>query len=200
MSAATAQSQFSPSQQKGKEKTPDFISWEDFEKEYLSLEDGYRYEWLNGTIEKTPAMNRTQLYILYNLQEYFMRLKYEDKVTGQLLAESDLFFKNKHRRPDICWLTQQQVINLSEKKTETPTFAIEVISDSDVLVRVVKKMQDYRAAGVKTVWHIFPEQKEVHIYSGANLDKMLVRRGNKICSAAPGLPEFKIPVGEIFKK
>lgn len=200
MTAATRQSQLSYSRKNKQETVPDFISWEDFEKNYLSLEDGYRYEWLNGIIEKTPAMNRTQLYILYNLQEYFMRLKYEGKVTGQLLAESDLFFKNKHRRPDICWLTQQQVINLAEKKTETPTFAIEVISDSDVLVRVVKKMQDYRAAGVKTVWHIFPEQKEVHIYSGDNLDEMVVRRGDKICSAAPGLVGFEISVGEIFKK
>ena len=69
-----------------------------------------------------------------------------------------------------------------------------------MLVRVVKKMQDYRAAGVKTVWHIFPEQKQVHVYSGGNLDKMVVRRGDKTCSAELGLVEFEIPVGEIFKK
>lgn len=200
MTATTAQSQVFPVPKKRGSETTDYISWENFEKEYLSLEDGYRYEWLNGIIEKTPAMNRTQLYILYNLQEYFMRLKYEGKVAGQLLAESDLFFKDKHRRPYICWLTQAQVINLSEKKPETPDFAIEVISDSDVLVRVVTKMQDYRAAGVKTVWHIFPEQKEVHVYSGKNLDEMIVQRGSKICSAMLGLVEFKIPVEEIFKK
>ena len=52
------------------------ISWEDFQREYLSREDGYKYEWLNGTIERTPnAMNAAQLYILSNLLNYFMGLK-----------------------------------------------------------------------------------------------------------------------------
>lgn len=29
------------------------ISWADFQKKYLSREDNYKYEWLNGIVEKT---------------------------------------------------------------------------------------------------------------------------------------------------
>ena len=51
------------------------ISWEDFEREYLSREDEFTYEWVDGTIEKTPnSMNKTQLFILRNLQIIFRKL------------------------------------------------------------------------------------------------------------------------------
>ena len=52
----------------GKPRQKRKISWATFEKKYLTREDGYRYEWLNGTIEKTKKMNKTQLFILRNLQ------------------------------------------------------------------------------------------------------------------------------------
>lgn len=38
------------------------ISWPDFQKKYLSREDGYKYEWVNGAVEKTRhSMDKTQL-------------------------------------------------------------------------------------------------------------------------------------------
>lgn len=36
------------------------ISWEDFKRKYLSREDGYKYEWVNGAVEKTKrSMDKT---------------------------------------------------------------------------------------------------------------------------------------------
>ncbi|MCC6725036.1 MAG: Uma2 family endonuclease, partial [Saprospiraceae bacterium] len=32
---------------------PKRISWEQFEKQYLTREDRYKYEWVKGQIEKT---------------------------------------------------------------------------------------------------------------------------------------------------
>jgi len=36
------------------QKKPRKISWETFQKKYLSKEDKYKYEWLDGIVEKTP--------------------------------------------------------------------------------------------------------------------------------------------------
>ena len=33
---------------------PKKITWTDFEKKYLSREDAFKYEWVNGIVEKTP--------------------------------------------------------------------------------------------------------------------------------------------------
>lgn len=70
-----------------------YISWNDFQRRYLTREDGYKYEWLNGTVEKSEnSMTPIQFYILENLQNFFFRLKFEGKTTGQFVQEADIFF------------------------------------------------------------------------------------------------------------
>lgn len=82
-------------------------------------------------------------------------------------------------------------------ENQTPEFVIEIISKTDNINRVTKKVQNYREAKVAVIWHIFPDLEEVHIYKGTN---MVTLTGNDICSAAPTLPDFKIAVDDIFKK
>lgn len=179
----------------------EYISWENFQKEYLVREDGFKYEWLDGKVEKTPrSMDKKQLYILLNLMNYFYSLKFSNNLSSALIPEADLHFLKNHRRPDICWLTDEQIDLLAEDANEVPAFVIEVISTNDMMNRVVAKMQDYRAAGVQVVWHIFPEYQQVHVYSGENLGEMKVCSEEMICTAEPALPEFKIAVKTIFEK
>jgi len=186
----------------GQAKTPRRIGWSEFEKRYLSREDGYKYEWVNGMVEKTTyTMNPTQLYIQRNLTAIFRQLRLADTVNGELLAEPDLlFFPEVHRRPDFAWLTDEQIDLLAQPGTiEIPAFVIEVISNRDAVLKLVDKMRHYRMAGVQVVWLIYPGQQEVHVYGGPNLEQMVVRTEDKICSAAPVLPAFSFPVHDIFK-
>jgi Uma2 family endonuclease len=177
------------------------ISWAAFQRKYLSREDGFKYEWLNGVVEKTKrTMNKEQLYILRNLLEKFRTLQFANKVDGELISEGDLFFLEKHRRPDIAFLTNDQIELAADSHDSVSEFVIEVISNTDAINRVNKKMQNYRAAEVKVVWHIYPQGEEVHIYCGDNLDTVYIKRGDAICSAAPVLPDFKITVNDIFKR
>jgi Uma2 family endonuclease len=185
------------------EKPRRAVSWAVFAKKYLGKEDGHKYEWVEGKVEKIAyAMNPTQLYIQFNLQEIFMRLKVANKVTGQLLAETDLFLApNVMRRPDFAWLTPAQVNHLAEEGAiEIPAFVIEVISSHDIALKLVDKMAHYRQAGVQVVWLIYPNQQEVQVYGGDDLASMTVCTGEKICSAAPVLPQFAVSVSDIFKK
>lgn len=182
-------------------KQQEFISWEDFKKHYLTREDGFKYEWLNGRVEQTPyTMEKSQILIQRNLLAIFRNLLHQKKVTGELIAEGDLFFDGHHRRPDLCWLTEQQINNLYDDKIEVPAFVIEIISSNDVMIKVEDKMDDYRAAKVQVVWHIFPKQQKVHVYTGKKLEKMKVRVGKETCSAAPALGEFKTVVEKLFEK
>ncbi len=179
------------------------VSWEGFEKKYLSREDGYKYEWVHGIVEKTDqSMNPTQLYIQKNLIQFFHKLLFAKKVFGELLAEADLkFLSDVHRRPDAAWLTDEQIYRLAKPGViEVPPFVIEVISKNDTTEKLEKKMDEYRTASVKVAWHIFPNNNTVHVYSGANMTDMKVRKGDDVCSAAPVLPEFKMKVSEIFFK
>lgn len=178
------------------------ISWEHFQRRYLRREDGFKYEWGNGLVVKSKrSMDKTQLYILENLLLHFDQLKVKGKVSGRLIPEPDLFFLAQHRRPDIAWLTTQQIYALADPAAyEVPAFLIEVISSNDYANLVKKKMVNYRDAGVQVVWHIYPGLKEVEVYAGPKLSTMTVCSGEKICSAAPVLPDFQISVNAIFDK
>ena len=182
-------------------RTASYISWEAFQRRYLSREDAYKYEWLNGTIEKTNrTMDYTQFYIIENLRDFFELLRFEKKINGIMIMEGDVFFLEKHRRTDIAFFTSKQVADAADGINPVPKFVIEIISNTDAINRVNKKLQDYRAANVEVVWHIFPQSQEVHIYGGDNLDTVHIKRGDMICSVNPTLPDFNMPVSDIFKR
>ena len=175
------------------------ISWEEFEREYLTREDHYKYEWVNGSVETTErTMNQNQFYILKNLRRFFENLRAIGKFTGELEAEFDTFFLEKvHRRPDIAYFTEDQIAHMAYGENRVPDFVIEVVSTNDSANKLQKKMKNYRDAGVKVVWQIYPALKEVHVHIGENAT---VCSGDKICSAAPVLPDFEMPAGNVFIK
>ena len=177
------------------------ISWDEFQNKYLTREDAYKYEWLNGEVEKTKrTMDYTQLFILRNLLKVFRSLLASGKCDGELMSEGDIFFVENHRRPDIFYLTDAQIARTAYGENQVPEFVVEVISSNDQMNPVHLKMQNYRAAGVQVVWHIFPKIEEIHIYMGENLDTMIVCRGEKMCSAAPVLPDFVLSAKDVFTK
>lgn len=171
------------------------ISWEQFQEAYLVLEDNYKYEWLNGIVEKTErTMNDKQIFILYNLVDFLNQLpKHKD---GQLIAEVDAFFNENHRRPDIAYYTKRQIKQRMQGETVVPKFVIEIISTNDQINTVYEKMKDYRAAGVEVVWHIFPKLQEVHVLKAKEIR---VCQDEDICSAEPVIKDFKISVQQIFE-
>lgn len=178
------------------------ISWTHFQRRYLSREDQYKYEWVNGTVVKSiRGMDKSQLYILFNLQTFFRKLKNENKLSGDLIVEPDLFFLSNHRRPDVVWLTEKQIYALAEPESyEVPRFVIEVVSTNDNINKVKAKMVNYSEAGVEVVWHIFPQLRQVDVYTGSSLHQMTVCKGADVCSAAPALLDFQLSVDEIFYK
>ena len=179
--------------------SPKSISWVEFEKKFLSLEDGFKYEWVNGIVEKTlRAMNQNQYYLLDNLEAFLYQLKSQYPITGKFNTEIDTFFLDKvHRRPDCAYFTDAQRKLMAQSINQIPKFVIEVVSSRDQINAVHKKMQNYRDADVEVVWHIFPLLNEIHVYKGFS---MSICKGDMLCSAEPVIPNFLISVNDVFKK
>ncbi|MBX2929979.1 MAG: Uma2 family endonuclease [Saprospiraceae bacterium] len=182
-------------------KSPKRISWEEFQKKYLTREDSFKYEWVDGTVEKTKrAMDFKQFNIARNLMNLFNRLLTAKKTNGLLIPEGDIFFQQNHRRLDISWLSDEQIDKTAYQENQVPRFVIEIISSKDQMNLVHKKMQDYRLAGVEVVWHIFPLIEEIHVYGGAHLKQMTVCKGEDICSATPVIQGFELAANDVFQK
>ncbi len=178
---------------------PKKISWKEFQKRYLNREDNFKYEWVDGCVEKTPrTMDQKQQYIYDNLSDFLTQLRYAGKAIGRLSTEVDSFFLDKiHRRPVIAYFTDEQRSLMAEGINQIPKFIVEVISSKDQINLVHEKMQNYRDANVEIVWHIFPLLNEIHIYKGLT---MTICKDDMPCSAEPVIPHFNISVNSIFKK
>lgn len=176
------------------------ISWPDFQKRYLSREDGNKYEWLNGEVVKFKSMDYTQFFIIRNLRNLFEELRALGSVSGILMPEGDIFFGPNHRRPDVAYLTDEQVDRTAYGENQVPQFVIEVVSSRDQMNAVTDKMGNYRNAGVQVVWLILPNHRQVQVFSGERLNRMMVCTDEDLCSAAPVLPTFEMTANDVFRK
>jgi Uma2 family endonuclease len=101
------------------------ISWEEFEKKYLSREDNFKYEWVDGIVEKTPrTMNQNQYYILDNIEDFLNSLKAQNKASGKFQTEIDTFFLDKvHRRPDSAYFSDAQRKLMAQSINQIPNLS-----------------------------------------------------------------------------
>ncbi|MCU0346338.1 MAG: Uma2 family endonuclease [Saprospiraceae bacterium] len=172
------------------------VSLDTYFKKYRDLEDGFKYELVDGIVEKTPrTMTPAQTFILNNLMRRFLTTKaYENG--GNLFVEIEMLTKpDQIRKPDICYRSAKQIMDGDFSPSE---FVVEVISPNDKIEKVKDKLREYFAAGVKVVWHVFPVQQEVEVYTSARRSEVF--SGADMVSAAPAIPDFQLKVDEVFKK
>jgi Uma2 family endonuclease len=116
---------------------------------------------------------------------------------GMFVCKYDVQLSEKQiRRPDIAYLSEEQISSIKQDKDEIPEFAIEVISGNDKANKVEAKVIEYFKAGVRVAWLIYPENQSVQIYT--SLKQAQICTDDDICSAKPVLEDFEIRVSEIF--
>lgn len=100
------------------------------------------------------------------------------------------------RRPDVAYLTKEQIASTKQGEDEILEFAIEIISGSDKANKVEEKTIEYFKHGVKVLWLIYPDNKTVQVYT--SLKQAQICTDDDICSAKPFLEDFEIKVNYIF--
>lgn len=164
--------------------------------EFLRFEptDGFKYEWNDGELIKSSGMKRKHLRIIQALNLCF------DKTTaktqrGQLICEQNVMLTGiQMRRPDVAYFSDEQI--RSENEEPVPAFCIEVVSPTDESEKVEAKRIEYFKAGVQVVWHVFPENREVYVYTGRKT--VQICSDDDLCSALPVLNDFMISVNELL--
>lgn len=170
----------------------EFMAWEP--------EDGFKYEWNDGELIKFVGMNRKQVFIYEALNQLFIEKGLWK--TGTLISEYDVQLSGtppggiQMRRPDVAYLTKEQIASTKQGEDEIPEFAVEIISGSDKANKVEAKTIEYFKHGVKVLWLIYPDNKTVQVYT--SLKQAQICTDDDICSAKPVLEDFEIKVSDIF--
>lgn len=106
------------------------------------------------------------------------------------------------RGPDVAFFDDEQTYAdmLAEEGYADlpPTFVAEVLSPSDRPSPVARKVTQYLRAGVKLVWVLDPERREVFVYrAGTELD---VVASDGTLDGGDALPGLSVPVADLFRK
>lgn len=161
-------------------------------------EDGFKYEWNNGVIEKSPKkITFENLFIVQRLNRFFQATEPYRQV-GELFTEPESMTSSTQLRiPDMAYYTAQQITDAGAGKTPSvPEFIIEFVSDNDVHQKVLKKLDEYFNAGARVVWLIVPQVKLVYVYTSP-ID-VFICKGERVCSAEPVIPGFKTSADALF--
>ena len=173
-----------------------YLSLDTFLKVYANIENGYKYEWNDGRVEKTKSMNQEQSLIQKILTRLFYTTR-TSKEDGSFVAETDMKTGEKQlKRPDLAIYFGSQQKGLANGENQIAPWIGEIISSSDNINYVNAKVDEYFAAGVKVVWHIFPASKQVYVYTAS--DQVKICRGTEICSGKPAIEDFEISANDLF--
>ena len=173
------------------------MTLEDFQNWNPEVEDGIKYEWDNGIVEAEDRMKLDELHIYTNLVNALQTRK---NITNRdyFISEVNIYLKNlnKIRRPDIIYLKEEEIQKTKQKLDFIPQFVIEIVSESNSINEVKTKIRDYFSSGVKIVWIILPNYKEVKVYKSIKEVKICLK--DDFCEAGDVIPDFNITVNKIF--
>lgn len=170
----------------------------------LEMEDGHRYELINGELVERNmgamsshiASNVNQI-VSTHVRENGLGLVFTTDCGYQIYADDP----DKVRFPDGSFIKSGRLPNDEPPGGHVriaPDWALEVISPNDLAWKVQVKVQEYLEAGVKLVWVVYPDSKEVLVYqSRADFKRLSVKdeiRMNDI------MPEFHCQVADFFSQ
>ena len=163
------------------------------------FEEDKRYELDEGElIEMTrPAYkhNRVLAKLLFELTAYL-----HQNPIGEALLSENLYAlsPNTRRSPDVAVILGNRYEELKNAKVIPiiHEIAAEVLSPSETTRMIHRKLRQYFAAGVKEVWLIDPESREVEIWTGPSLPEVELTEAEALTSKL--LPGFELRLKKLF--
>ncbi|MBI1895642.1 MAG: Uma2 family endonuclease [Acidobacteria bacterium] len=101
------------------------------------------------------------------------------------------------RAPGVAFVRSGRELGPRHKAAElAPDLAVEIISPSERAGQIRRKVEQYLAAGTRTVWVIYPESRNVDVYQAGGF-RVLSESGT--LEEPDLLPGFSMPVRELFE-
>jgi Uma2 family endonuclease len=134
--------------------------------EFMALSSNdKRYELVDGFLIENSLIGDEHGSILtsiaLNLQKFV-----EQNDLGKVWACTCFIIKNTTvRLPDVAFIGRERLLPQSKGPVAViPDLAVEVISPGDDWSKIVEKVREYQAAGVKLIWLIDPNLQGVFIF------------------------------------
>src|SRR5205807_9346780 len=127
----------------------------------------------------------------------------QDNKLGEVYA-AETGFKLKSnpdtvRAPDVAFVRKDRVDSVGDTEgywPGAPDLAVEVISPSDTVSQVEKKVIEWLEFGTRLVWIVSPKLSTITVYRSLQDIKMFTEKDT--VDGGDVVPGFKFPVAELF--
>ena len=175
------------------------MSVEEFER--LPPPEHCRYELVDGEVVEltfpTPLHNLTVLRVSRILEQFVL----ENELGIVFPADTGFVLSRQPgtlRGPDVAFVSAERAagLNLRANIPGAPDLAVEVISPTDTLRGMRRKVDQYLAAGCRTVWVLDADKRGGEIFEPGARPRVLLAQDELTCPEL--LPGFAIAVDELF--
>ena len=178
--------------------TKTLMSVEEFDR--LEEPDELSYELDEGELvvmtKPRPLHNRIVERLFRALDRYLER-----HPVGEVLIFEYLFVlgPNIKRAPDVSFLRAERAkqIDPNSDIPGAPDLAVEVVSPTDTVPAMRRKIRQYFAAGTQCVWVVHPETREVEVWREAAKPQVVLQEAD-LLEAPDLLPGFSVRAGVLF--
>ncbi len=167
----------------------------------LTMPDGERFELVNGQlVEKSMSglsswvggetLRRVGNFVL----EHQLGWVFGSDCGFQCFADAP----KKVRKPDVAFVAKSKLPHgpSDGHMRVPPDLAVEVVSPTDWWSELDAKVEEYLAAGVRSVWVVSPRTRIVHVYRAGN--QVLRLREQDELTEPDILPGFHCRVGDLL--
>lgn len=167
----------------------------------LSHRTGKRLELVEGELRQLAPASDEHGYITNQIAFLVTRFVKEHRLGYTLAAETGFVLHEEPatvRAPDLAYVSRERAPQQWSRHFArfVPDLVAEVVSPADTYSEVVRKVQDWLTAGVKLVWVVDPESRQVSVHR-AGQPVHILSEGDTL-SGEEVLPGFACKVSEIF--
>jgi len=168
---------------------------EDFER--LPAELAHNHELVDGELVDVsgnmPAHN-----FLRDLLVEVLGPHVRERRLGKIISEQEFKFGENAHGPDVSLIGSVKVPLIQRRRVQlfVPDLAIEIVSDNDSFISLMKKAERYRKCGTREVWVLSQETREAFVKS----DERRALLSDQDFFESPQILGFRIRLGELFER
>jgi Uma2 family endonuclease len=172
------------------------LTIEDFEQ--LTDDEAYYKELVDGDLidvsGNLPPHSRLRDYLVSLL----LPLE-EQQGIGMIISEQEFAFGEDAHGPDLALIGPPKVSLLDRGRRVqrfVPDLAIEIVSQNDTFISLMKKAAKYRKFGTREVWVFSQDTRQAFVLS----EHRQAILGENDFFESPQIPGFRIRLGELFDR
>jgi len=174
--------------------------------DYLKIDDGNRYELIEGELVLTPSPGTLHQIVAGNV---FMLLNIsvrKDNAGKVIFAPLDVVLDEtaKHNtfQPDIVFISKDRLSIIEETRINgAPDLVVEVLSPATIKRDRGKKSRRYLQSGVREYWLVDPREKLLEVFVPGEKDWQrtgVYEEGEDELIISKVLPGLEIKAGDVF--